>query len=184
MNQSTLKACMRLRGGRVSLHNKFQKQKLTFTVGLPISTSLLARKLCGQETQISRDISGANTMLHRFTNNRFRAGKMATLESLNFDNLVLRSLPIDPSEEIHPRQVKGACFSKMKLSPVANPETVAVSGSALKLLDLTEEQWKRTEFSEFFGGNRKLHGSQPAAHCYCGHQFGYFAGQLGDGAAM
>ena len=27
-------------------------------------------------------------------------------------------------------------------------------------------------------------GSETAAHCYCGHQFGVFAGQLGDGAAM
>lgn len=27
-------------------------------------------------------------------------------------------------------------------------------------------------------------GAQPHAHCYCGHQFGSFAGQLGDGAAM
>ncbi len=27
-------------------------------------------------------------------------------------------------------------------------------------------------------------GSDPAAHNYCGHQFGHFAGQLGDGAAI
>lgn len=27
-------------------------------------------------------------------------------------------------------------------------------------------------------------GAEPHAHCYCGHQFGSFAGQLGDGAAM
>lgn len=27
-------------------------------------------------------------------------------------------------------------------------------------------------------------GAQPHAHTYCGHQFGSFAGQLGDGAAM
>jgi hypothetical protein len=27
-------------------------------------------------------------------------------------------------------------------------------------------------------------GSRPAAHVYCGHQFGNFAGQLGDGATM
>lgn len=27
-------------------------------------------------------------------------------------------------------------------------------------------------------------GSQTAAHCYCGHQFGHFSGQLGDGAAI
>ena len=30
----------------------------------------------------------------------------------------------------------------------------------------------------------EIPGTDPAAHCYCGHQFGYFAGQLGDGAAM
>ena len=35
-----------------------------------------------------------------------------------------------------------------------------------------------------FGGNRKLEGSVTAAHCYCGHQFGHFSGQLGDGAAI
>eukprot|EP00753_Platysulcus_tardus_P004891 PLAT12749.3.p1 GENE.PLAT12749.3~~PLAT12749.3.p1 ORF type:complete len:663 (+),score=294.92 PLAT12749.3:272-1990(+) len=27
-------------------------------------------------------------------------------------------------------------------------------------------------------------GCRPAAHCYCGFQFGYFSGQLGDGATM
>jgi uncharacterized protein YdiU (UPF0061 family) len=26
--------------------------------------------------------------------------------------------------------------------------------------------------------------NSPASHCYCGHQFGSFSGQLGDGAAM
>ena len=31
---------------------------------------------------------------------------------------------------------------------------------------------------------RVLPGAEPAAHCYCGHQFGYFSGQLGDGATM
>lgn len=40
------------------------------------------------------------------------------------------------------------------------------------------------EFVEYFSGNRALSGAEPAAHCYCGHQFGYFSGQLGDGAAM
>ena len=33
-------------------------------------------------------------------------------------------------------------------------------------------------------GNRLLPGSELAAHCYCGYQFGHFSGQLGDGAAM
>jgi hypothetical protein len=42
----------------------------------------------------------------------------------------------------------------------------------------------RPEFAELFAGNRVPPGAAPAAHCYAGHQFGAFAGQLGDGAAI
>lgn len=110
--------------------------------------------------------------------------KMATLESLKFDNLALKSLPIDPVKENHVRQVPGACFSLVKPEPVENPKMVAYSPSAMALLDLDENQMKRPEAAEYFSGNKLLPGSQTAAHCYCGHQFGYFSGQLGDGAAM
>lgn len=40
------------------------------------------------------------------------------------------------------------------------------------------------DFVQYFGGNKVLPGSQTAAHCYAGHQFGHFSGQLGDGAAI
>ncbi len=53
-----------------------------------------------------------------------------------------------------------------------------------QLLDLPESECLREDFAEYFSGNKVLPGAQPAAHCYCGHQFGYFAGQLGDGATM
>lgn len=43
---------------------------------------------------------------------------------------------------------------------------------------------ERQEFVEVMSGNRLLPGMDPAAHCYCGHQFGNFAGQLGDGAVI
>ncbi len=45
-------------------------------------------------------------------------------------------------------------------------------------------QAERQEFVEVMAGNRLLPGMEPAAHCYCGHQFGNFAGQLGDGAVI
>ena len=109
---------------------------------------------------------------------------MSTLEKLNFDNLVLRTLPIDSEDGSRIRQVKGACFSRVKPTPVKNPETVAFCASALALLDLPEDEAKREEFAEYLGGCKVLSGSEPAAHCYCGHQFGSFAGQLGDGATM
>lgn len=110
--------------------------------------------------------------------------KMATFETLKFDNKALKSLPIDPENENFVRQVPGACFSLVKPEPVEKPKMVAYSQSAMKLLDLDEAQMKRPEAEEYFSGNKLLPGSQTAAHCYCGHQFGYFSGQLGDGAAM
>lgn len=110
--------------------------------------------------------------------------KMATLETLNFDNLALRSLPIDKESKNYVRQVSGACFSRVQPAPVENAQTVALSAQAMSLLDLTEEELKRDDFADYFSGNKLLPGAEPSAHCYCGHQFGYFSGQLGDGAAM
>lgn len=45
-------------------------------------------------------------------------------------------------------------------------------------------QVQDSDFVQYFSGNKLLPGSQTAAHCYAGHQFGHFSGQLGDGAAM
>lgn len=109
---------------------------------------------------------------------------LATLETLNFDNSALRQLPLDPVEGNSLRQVRGACFSRVTPTSVKNPRLVAYSASALGLLDLPESEIQRKEFVEYFAGNRLLRGSETAAHCYCGHQFGNFAGQLGDGTVV
>ncbi|KAE8616053.1 hypothetical protein XENTR_v10008705 [Xenopus tropicalis] len=108
--------------------------------------------------------------------------------ALTFDNLALRSLPVEPGDGTEeeartPRQVPGACFSRVRPTPLLNPTVVALSRSALSLLGLQVGE-EDEEATEYFSGNRLLPGSEPAAHCYCGHQFGNFAGQLGDGAAM
>lgn len=111
------------------------------------------------------------------------------LGALRFDNRALRSLPLDASEENVPRQVPGACFSRVRPSPVQSPRLVAMSLPALALLGLEPPvagalEELEAEAALYFSGNRLLPGAEPAAHCYCGHQFGSFAGQLGDGAAM
>uniref|UniRef100_A0A672UY29 Selenoprotein O n=1 Tax=Strigops habroptila TaxID=2489341 RepID=A0A672UY29_STRHB len=115
-------------------------------------------------------------------------GGAGWLGALRFDNLALRSLPVDASEAGGPRAVPGACFSRVRPTPVQNPRLVAMSLPALALLGLEEPAGDReaaeAEAALYFSGNRLLAGSEPAAHCYCGHQFGSFAGQLGDGAAM
>ena len=95
-----------------------------------------------------------------------------TLETLNFDNKVLRSLPIDPIEDNYVRTVNNACFSRVRPTPLSNPRLVVYSKSALKLIDIEENQIERKEFVEYLSGNELLPGSETAAHCYCGHQFG------------
>ena len=79
---------------------------------------------------------------------------------------------------------QGACYSRVDPTPVKNPTLVAHSPMALSLLDITPAEVARPEFLEYFSGSKTLPGSEPASHCYCGHQFGYFSGQLGDGCAQ
>lgn len=85
----------------------------------------------------------------------------------------------------HPPQVANACFSRVKPAPLDKPRMVAASESALALLGLPlSEATERTDGADFFAGNKLPDGAAPVANCYCGYQFGYFSGQLGDGAAM
>jgi len=75
---------------------------------------------------------------------------------------------------------QGACFSRIAPTPVKNPTLVGHSPNALSLLGIFPEEVARPEFVEYFCGNKIMPGSEPASHCYCGHQFGHFSGQLGD----
>uniref|UniRef100_A0A3B4YH58 Selenoprotein O n=1 Tax=Seriola lalandi dorsalis TaxID=1841481 RepID=A0A3B4YH58_SERLL len=109
-----------------------------------------------------------------------------SLERLPFNNTALKKLPVDDSEEPGSRTVPAACFSRIRtLQPLVRPHFVALSHSALALLGLSAQDVLSDPLApEYLSGSRLLPGSQPAAHCYCGHQFGLFAGQLGDGAVM
>jgi uncharacterized protein YdiU (UPF0061 family) len=103
---------------------------------------------------------------------------------LHFENRALRALPVDPSSENRTRQVFEACFSRVQPTPVKAPRTLAVSSEVAQLLDLPADFVASSEFSEIFAGNRLLPGMDPVAACYGGHQFGNWAGQLGDGRAI
>lgn len=108
----------------------------------------------------------------------------SSLERLDFDNMALRRLPVDASHEPGVRQVKGACFSRVNTQPLSKPRFVAVSRQALALLGLDADEVLEDRLGpQYLSGSEVMPGSEPAAHCYCGHQFGQFAGQLGDGAA-
>jgi uncharacterized protein YdiU (UPF0061 family) len=103
---------------------------------------------------------------------------------LRFENRALRSLPADPSDENRTRQVHGACFSRVAPTPVRAPKTLAVATEVAELLELPKQFVESEEFAQVFAGNRVLPGMEPTAACYGGHQFGNWAGQLGDGRAI
>eukprot|EP01100_Stratorugosa_tubuloviscum_P011146 TRINITY_DN4912_c0_g1_i1.p1 TRINITY_DN4912_c0_g1~~TRINITY_DN4912_c0_g1_i1.p1 ORF type:complete len:626 (+),score=256.73 TRINITY_DN4912_c0_g1_i1:73-1950(+) len=107
-----------------------------------------------------------------------------TLETLNFNNLAIKELPTDTTFNENQRTTPGVCFCRVNPTHVKTPSLVAFSEDTLKLLDLQISETTRPEFILYFSGNLILPGSEPSAHCYCGHQFGYFSGQLGDGATM
>jgi uncharacterized protein YdiU (UPF0061 family) len=106
---------------------------------------------------------------------------------LQFDNRNVETLPISTDIGGRPRQTPNVIFSLVDASPVEEPDLIAVSRSALVDLLCVKPPSNSVEeahFAEYCSGNKPIPGSRPAAHCYCGHQFGNFAGQLGDGATM
>lgn len=111
------------------------------------------------------------------------AQSVTPLQRLKFNNVALKKLPLDSSLEPGSRTVTGACFSRVQLQPLLKPAFVAISDPAFALLGLNVDDVLRDPHgAEYLSGCRVIPGSEPAAHCYCGHQFGQFAGQLGDGA--
>jgi len=92
-----------------------------------------------------------------------------TLDALPFDNHFAR-LP----EAFHTR-----------LAPwtLPDPYLVGASAEVAAMLGIDPAELARPAFAEFFAGNRLLPGAEPLAAVYSGHQFGVWAGQLGDGRA-
>jgi serine/tyrosine/threonine adenylyltransferase len=103
---------------------------------------------------------------------------------LQFDNRFVRNLPADPVAENRRRQVHGALYSRVQPTPVAAPRLLAYSREVAQMLGFSEEYVRSQRFAEVFGGNALEAGMEPYAANYGGHQFGNWAGQLGDGRAI
>ncbi|XP_051543529.1 protein adenylyltransferase SelO-like isoform X2 [Myxocyprinus asiaticus] len=95
------------------------------------------------------------------------------------------ALPLDAVDGNLIRAVKGCVFSECQPTPMKGPLTLAaVSKDVLEnILDLDEDVLYNEEFIQCVSGGKLFPGSIPLAHRYGGHQFGYWAGQLGDGRA-
>ncbi|HET6430960.1 protein adenylyltransferase SelO [Dyella sp.] len=106
------------------------------------------------------------------------------MPDLHFDNAFVRELPADPETGARLRQVEGALYSRVEPTAVARPQLLAHSPELASRLGFEPADVASPAFAEVFGGNRLLPGMQPWASNYGGHQFGHWAGQLGDGRAI
>ena len=79
--------------------------------------------------------------------------------------------------------MRGANYVKVKPTPLSQPRIVALSKPCMDMIGLKSYE-SDPQLAEFLVGNQLFKESDPIAHCYCGHQFGVFAGQLGDGRAI
>ncbi len=107
-----------------------------------------------------------------------------SLQDLLFDNCFLRDLPGDKIAENYCRQVQGAAWSAVDPVMMPDPALISMAPEVAELLGMDPAALDASEMAEFFSGKRLLSGMQTYATCYGGHQFGNWAGQLGDGRAI
>ena len=99
------------------------------------------------------------------------------------DNKFTAKFSADEITENYPRQVMSA-YSFVEPKKTAMPILIASSELVAQQIGLSEQQVNSVEFLQLFSGNSLLDNMQPFAMCYGGHQFGHWAGQLGDGRAI
>ena len=106
------------------------------------------------------------------------------VEGFRIDNRFVKELPGDRSGDRSVRAVEKACFSSVLPARVSAPKLVSYSEEVAALLGIRPELVLSEKFVEVLGGNTLIPGMDPFAACYGGHQFGGWAGQLGDGRAI
>ncbi len=107
---------------------------------------------------------------------------MQQLSKINYKDRFVTSFKGDQSGNKNPRQTPGVLYSKALPTPVQKPELLAWSdelGESLGIARPSSEQ-----DLNILAGNHTAPSMRPYAACYAGHQFGNWAGQLGDGRAI
>ncbi len=79
--------------------------------------------------------------------------------------------------------LSSAFYTRLKTQGLTDPRLLHVNPDVLKLLGLSTAQAQSPEFLSVMSGNAELPGGVTLSAVYSGHQFGVWAGQLGDGRA-
>ena len=105
------------------------------------------------------------------------------LAATPFEAQVIAALPVDPDDDPVPRAVPGVSLSRVRPTPVVSPRLLAWSDTLGCELGLARPAPGSAALA-ILAGNGLAPGMQPYAARYGGHQFGRWAGQLGDGRAI
>ncbi len=103
---------------------------------------------------------------------------------LNIQNTFSSELNADKIRENTRRQVMEACFSYVTPRVPTAPSLIHYSKEMAESLGISKEVAQGKTFLDVFSGAQVMDGTAPYAMCYGGHQFGHWAGQLGDGRAI
>ncbi len=112
------------------------------------------------------------------------AALLHPLAALRFDDRFVRSLPGDVSEVNGSRELRDVAYSLTKPTAVSAPKLLAWSDALGRELGIARPDADDYASVEILSGNRLAAGMRPYAARYGGHQFGHWAGQLGDGRAL
>lgn len=96
----------------------------------------------------------------------------------------LDALPADRLQACSPRMVEHAAYSLVDPTPVRAPRLLAWSSALADRFGIARPDHRDSTWLSVLAGNARWPGSRPYANCYGGHQFGHWAGQLGDGRAI
>ncbi|CAD0007855.1 protein adenylyltransferase SelO [Flavobacterium salmonis] len=106
------------------------------------------------------------------------------MKNLKIHNRFTTELPADPNENNEIRQVSQAVFSYVSPTKPSNPKLIHASEEVAELVGISKDEIQSEQFVTIFSGKEILPETKPYAMCYAGHQFGNWAGQLGDGRAI
>lgn len=106
---------------------------------------------------------------------------MDNLSTKTFKNEFISAFDGDQTGNLQPRQTPGVLYSKALPTPVNKPELLAWSAELAAELGISDPDQSDINI---LGGNLVTPSMYPYAACYAGHQFGNWAGQLGDGRAI
>ena len=107
-----------------------------------------------------------------------------SFDQTTFHNSFVDELPGEATMNNEPRQMPGVLYSRVQPTTVAAPRLLAWSGELAAELGLSRPPAAQGPAVDLLAGNAVAATMKPFAARYGGHQFGNWAGQLGDGRAM